>query len=201
MEGFLRALANLLVSWGPPGLFVLALLDSAGIPLPATVDALVMTLAALRPAMAVLGATLAVIGSTAGCMILFYLARKGGELYLDKQTQTGRARKFRDWFLRYGLVTVFIPALLPIPLPTKVFVISAGAFGVPWPSFLLVVLAARIPRYFGLAWLGSQLGEYSWVWLKAHVWHLMGVAIVLFGLSILLLKIAGRSRQVSTGMR
>ncbi len=27
------------------------------------------------------------------------------------------ALRFRAWFLRYGLVTVFIPALLPIPIP------------------------------------------------------------------------------------
>lgn len=179
---------------------MLALLDSAGIPLPATVDALVIALAAVKPELAIFGAALAVAGSTAGCMVLFYISRKGGERYLDHHTRTGRARRFREWFLRFGLVTVFIPALLPIPLPTKVFVISAGAFGVRWLPFVLVVLIARIPRYFGLAFLGARVGEHSGAWLRGHAWHLMGIAVAMFALSVVLIKLAERSRKTTVGL-
>ena len=49
-------------------------------------------------------------------------------------------RAFRTWFMRYGLVTVFIPALLPIPfLPFKAFAACAGALGVTRTRFLLVL--------------------------------------------------------------
>lgn len=188
----LRALAQTLISWGPAGVFLLALLDSAGVPLPATVDALVVALAAANPPAAYLAGALAAAGSTAGCLVLFHLARKGGQLYLDKRAQSRRTRRFREWFRQYGLVTVFIPALLPVPLPTKVFILSAGALGVgAWP-FLLVILAARIPRYFGLAYLGAQLGEHSMGWLRDHSRGLALAALALTVLLFLLLKLAGR---------
>jgi membrane protein YqaA with SNARE-associated domain len=157
--------------------------------LPAGVDALLVTLAVLNPSLAYVSAAVATVGSVAGCMILFYLARKGGQRYLDKSTQSGRARYLRAWFLRYGLATVFVPALLPIPLPTKVFVLSAGALGVGAAPFLLVVLAARIPRYFGLAYLGSHLGAHSAVWLRSHVWQLTAVAVLLMALLMLLIRL------------
>jgi len=192
----MRSIAKTLVSWGPPGLFLLALLDSAGIPLPAAVDALVITLAAVHPASAFLAGALAVAGSAAGCMILFYISRKGGQLYLERQTRSDSTRRFRAWFQTYGLVTVFIPALLPLPpLPTKVFVISAGALGVRPLPFLAVVLAARLPRYFGLAWLGYQLGEHSMTWLRSHAWHLAGFALALCLLGAALVRLAEHLRK------
>jgi membrane protein DedA with SNARE-associated domain len=174
---------------------LLAVLDSVGLPLPGGVDALLIAVAAVKPSRAYLAAMLTTVGSVAGCMVLFYIARKGGERYLDKYTQAGKGLRFRLWFLRYGLVTVFVPALLPIPLPTKVFVICAGALGVRAVPFLLVVLAGRIPRCFGLAYLGAQLGEHSGAWLRAHAWHLAVVALVLLACLFMLIKLAGRSRQ------
>lgn len=175
----MRAFVQLLTSWGAAGIFLLAILDSAGIPLPAAVDALVLAVAAVQPAAALVDAAVAVLGSLTGSYILFALARKGGQAYLDRVTASGRAARFREWFQRYGLITVFIPALLPIPMPLKVFVISAGALGVRTRQFLLVMLAARVPRYFGLALLGARLGENSLPWLKAHAWHLLGFAVLL----------------------
>ena len=63
-----------------------------------------------------------------------------------------------EWFHRYGLLTVFIPALTPIvPLPLKVFVISAGALRAPFVKFLAVIVVARVIRYFGEVYLGIQL--------------------------------------------
>jgi len=46
-----------------------------------------------------------------------------------------------------------------IPLPLKVFVISAGALRTPFARFLAVILVARVIRFFGEAWLGLQLGR------------------------------------------
>jgi membrane protein YqaA with SNARE-associated domain len=171
-----------LVAWGPPGLLILAALDSAGIPIPAAVDALLMLLAASSPGTAYLAATLALIGSLAGSMFLFYIARKGGEKYLDKHTIGERARKLRLWFQHYGLLTVFISALSPIPMPMKLFVLSAGALGIKPLHFFLTVLAARIPRYFALAYLGSHLGEGAGAYLKANAWNIGGILFVVFAL-------------------
>ncbi|MFN7938494.1 MAG: VTT domain-containing protein [Bryobacteraceae bacterium] len=175
----MKKIAAILTSWGAPGLFLLAILDSAGVPLPAAVDALLVATAIINPAAAYLSALFAVIGSALGSLFLFYLAQKGGQTYLNRVTATEGGAKFRHWFQTYGLITVFVPALLPIPLPLKVFVVSAGALGVSPVKYMIVVLAARIPRYFGLAWLGTQLGHETMPWIKSHVWHLLLFALLL----------------------
>lgn len=191
----MRAFVNYVVSLGPWGVLVLAVLDGAGIPLPTGVEALILVVAALDPPRAYLSAAFATAGSIAGCLFLYYLARKGGERYLDRHTSSGRGRKLRMWFARYGLITVFIPALLPIPLPLKVFILSAGAMSVNAWTFAGVLLAARIPRYFGLAWLGAELGHGSGTWLKDHSRELLLAAVALAVLLFLLLKLAGRRRE------
>ncbi len=174
-----------LVAWGPPGLLILAALDSAGIPIPAAVDALIMLLAANAPGTAYLAAAMALVGSLCGSMFLFFAARKGGEKYLEKRTIGERGRKLRQWFQHYGLLTVFISAISPIPMPMKLFVASSGALGVSPRHFFLTVLAARVPRYVALAYLGSQLGSEAGAYLKSHVWQIGGVLgllfVVLFG--------------------
>ena len=190
-------LVAVLQALGPLGAFVLAALDSAGVPLPTGVDALMVLIGAVSPGAAWLAAACAVVGSAAGTLVLFYLARKGGQAYLDRQKLSPRAARFRDWFRRYGLITVFIPNLLVIQLPTKVFVISAGALGVRPVPFLAVVLAARLPRYFGLAWLGTQLGDQTLPWLKQHAWHTAGIAVVLCAALYLLIRWAECRRRVS----
>ena len=166
MKTFVKTLS----AWGPWGIFLLAALDSAGIPLPAAVDALLLVIATTDRADAYFAAALASVGSVIGSMFLFYIARRGGKAYLDRHTLSGRGALFREWFLHYGLLTVFVPALSPVPAPMKLFVICAGAMGINPRNFFLTVVAARIPRYFGLAYLGSKLGEGAWAYLILHKW-------------------------------
>jgi membrane protein YqaA with SNARE-associated domain len=176
----MRHLRDVLVSWGPLGVFVLASVESAGIPNPGGTDALLLLLAIARPNEAMLCAVLAAVGSLIGSEIFYEITRKGGEKFLAKYTAGNNGRKFREWFARYGLITVFIPALLPIPiLPFKVFAACAGVMCVPRHRLLLVLAAARFPRYLALAYLGQQLGENSTAWLKGHLWHLLALAVAI----------------------
>ena len=98
---------------------------------------------------------------------------------MEKAAPEGRSARFREWFRRYGMVTVFIPALLPIPMPLKVFVISAGVMGTALTEFLGVVVLARFLRYFGEAWLGIRLGAESTGFLKSHIGYFLGGAALL----------------------
>jgi membrane protein YqaA with SNARE-associated domain len=176
----MRHLRDVLVSWGPLGVFTLAVIESAGIPNPGGTDALLLLVAIARPQDAMLSAILAACGSLLGSAIFYEIMRKGGQTVLKKYTSSQRGQKFGAWYMRYGLITVFIPALLPIPiLPFKVFAACAGALGVPRVRFLGVIAAARFPRYLALAYLGAKLGENSAAWLRSHLWHLLGVAIVI----------------------
>lgn len=185
----MKELVHALTAMGPVGVFLLGILDSAGIPLPAGVDGLLLLLAAAEPETAYYSAISAIVGSSIGNLILFGIARKGGETYLERFTAAGRGARFREWFLQYGLITIFIPAFVPlVPLPLKIFVISAGAMGVHPMAFIAVVVAARIPRYLGLAYLGHQLGENSMDYLKSHARELLLISLALFVFLFALVK-------------
>jgi membrane protein YqaA with SNARE-associated domain len=145
------------------------------------VDAMVVLVSALDSSKAYWAAATAIAGSVAGSLVLFYIARKGGEAYLLRYTASGRGARLRAWFLEYGLLTVFVPAFVPvIPLPLKIFILSAGAMGVRPLTFALVLTGARIPRYIFLAWLGTKLGKDSLPYLRQHIWELVGLALALF---------------------
>ena len=190
----LRNLANLLVAIGPWGLLLLAVLDSAGIPLPNGLDAYLVFLAVKEPVYAYWYAAIATAGSVIGNVVLFLIARRGGRRFMER-TEPGRGERFRTWFNRFGLVTVFVPALMPIPMPLKFFVICAGALRTRFTPFLIVILLARFPRYFGEAWLGMKLGQGSTAFLKQHLWQFVLAAGALFALLCLLVLASERWRR------
>lgn len=176
----LRHLTDALIAWGPAGILLLSILDSSGVPVAGVFDALLVLVAVQRPGAAWLCAGLAVLGSTVGNTILFWTAHRGGRRFMSAANAEGRGGRFREWFRRYGMVTVFIPALVPIPMPLKVFVISAGVTGTSFSEFVGVILLARGIRYFGEAWLGVRLGTESTAFLKAHALDFCLVALLLF---------------------
>ena len=189
----LRNIANFLVAVGPWGLLALAFLDSCGIPIANALDAYLVFLAVKEPDRAYLYAAISVAGSVIGNATLFLIARHGGRRFLQR-AEHGRSQRFRRWFDRFGLVTVFVPALMPIPMPLKIFVICAGALNTRFLVFLLVILLARIPRYFGEAWLGVRLGQESTTFLRTHVWQFIIAAVVLFVVLSLLILASERWR-------
>jgi membrane protein DedA with SNARE-associated domain len=184
---------DLLKALGPVGVLLLSMIESAGIPNPGGTDFLLLFMTAARPEDAVLTAAFAVIGTLIGSMVFFEITRRGGEKFLARHTSSGRGQRFRLWFLRYGMITVFIPAFLPVPiLPFKVFAACAGAMGVTRKRFLLILFAARLPRYAALAYLGAKLGEHSGMWLREHGWYLLALAVVLATGLTLLVRRANR---------
>src|SRR3954447_20357853 len=197
----MKNLLATLVSWGAAGLFFAALLDGAGLTIPGGVDVLVVYLAANRPNEILFLAALAVLGSTIGNTILFSIARKGGELFLDKRSAPRASRKFRQWFEHYGLLTVFISALVPLPvMPMKIFVFCSGALGIPVRQFLIAFLGARIPRYLALAYLGSLMGHDALTYLRAHVWHLALFATGMFFVLWLMIRYVDQKRARAAGV-
>jgi len=190
----LAKLTAALIAYGPLGILVLAFIDSAGIPVASGMDALVILVAAKAPSRALLAASMGVLGSLIGNVALFMAARTGARRFV-KDAQPGDKQRFRKWFERYGLLTIFIPCMLPIPLPLKVFVISAAAIGTPLRTFVLVILLGRAIRYGGEAYLGVVLGEGSGAYLRAHTWHLVAGAVALFAALYALLMLTERRRK------
>jgi membrane protein YqaA with SNARE-associated domain len=196
---FLHQLSDALILFGPWGVLLLSLLDSFGVPMPAVMDALLIYVAWKSPDRAWFTAGMAVAGSIAGNCALFWAARHGFRRFI-KPPEPGSPQKFREWFRRYGLVTVFIPALLPIPLPLKVFVVSAGMLHTRSGQFIAVVVLARSIRYFGEAYLGMRLGQDAQAFLNHNAWAMIGVALGLGFLLFWLIRLNDRRRSRAAAM-
>ena len=185
-----------LVAYGPWGVFLIGFIDSLGVPLPATMDALLILIAVKAPERAYFTAFLAVLGSVGGNVGLFLASRHGVRRFVKSLSEPGEPQRFRLWFERYGLVTVFIPAVTPLlPLPLKVFVISAGVLHTPLGWFLAVILVARLVRYFGVAYLGIRLGSGAEAFLARNAWTLAAVVVAGVALSYLFMRWSARDRR------
>jgi membrane protein YqaA with SNARE-associated domain len=193
--GFLNSVVKTLIAVGPAAVFVIAILDSIGVPLVGGVDALLILTAVKSPQLAYVTAALAVLGSLTGNLALFRAAFYGGRKFAREAAPDGKRAKFQRWFHRYGLLTVFIPAVTPfVPLPLKVFVISAGAMHTPLRRFLSVILLARVIRYFGEAYLGIRLGHDAEGFLRNNMWNIVGIFLALALVLVALIKWQDRRR-------
>ena len=191
----LKNIGKALIAFGPVGVFVIALMDSLGVPLVGGVDALLIYVAVKTPQMAYVAAATATAGSILGNLLLFRTARYGVQRFAGEEKPDGKRQKFRVWFQRYGLLTVFIPAVTPfVPLPLKVFVVSAGAMHTPVGRFLAVVLLARVIRYFGEAYLGIRLGEDAHGFLTRNTWNIAGIAVATALMLVVLIRWYDRRR-------
>jgi membrane protein YqaA with SNARE-associated domain len=192
---FLHQVSDALIRFGPWGVLLLSLLDSLGVPMPAAMDALLIYVAWKSPERAWFTAAMAVAGSIAGNCGLFFGARHGIRRFMKPPPEPGQPQKFRAWFRRYGLVTVFIPALLPIPLPLKVFVISAGVLHTPVSHFVGVIVLARCIRFFSEAYLGMRLGQDAQAFLNHNAWTLIGIALSLALVLFWVIRLGDRRRS------
>lgn len=186
---------------GPLGVLLVAFLDSSFLSLPEINDILVVSAAAAAPASAWLVIAMATLGSYAGCAALWVLGRRGGEPLLVRQFGAERVERTRQAFLRWDVLALAVPAVLPPPMPFKVFVLAAGAFDYPFRRFSATILVARTVRYLFWGALGLRYGEYALSllrgadrWFAARLPLLAGTAAFLV-LSALLWRAWRRRRE------
>jgi membrane protein YqaA with SNARE-associated domain len=163
---------------GGPGLLLIAFLDSSVLSFPIVNDLLLINLAIRFPARMPYYAAMATIGSVAGCTLLYYLARKGGEAMFHRQAGP-RAQQIHHWIDRNGFLSILVTALLPPPTPFKVFVIAAGALEMPILQFVFGLLAARAIRFFGVGYLAVRYGNQATSFLLTHKLDVTGVLVLL----------------------
>ncbi len=169
------SLKEYLLAFGLPGLFAIAFLDSAGVPLPGGVDLVVMLLSWQRPSLPILVALVAAVGSTAGCWVLYRIARVGGDTMLarfPKEKQQWVTEKVR----RNDSLAVTVAMLGPPPFPTKLFILVAGAVRMDWRRFVAAVFFGRFVRYLGEAYLAVRLGDRAFGALREH-YLTIGIAL------------------------
>ncbi len=152
-------LKEVLLPYGGYGLMVLAICDSSFLSLSGVNDILLITFSVARPHDMYLLAGLTALGSVIGCAVLYAIGRKGGEAFLRKRFADARLAKVQNRYRRFGVVAVIVPAVLPPPIPLKLFVLSAGAFGISWAKFLTGISIGRCIRYFALGILAVNYGN------------------------------------------
>jgi membrane protein YqaA with SNARE-associated domain len=148
-------------------LFGLSFLDSILLPLPSLNDLLLIDLCIQFPLRMPYYAMLATTGSLIGSVALYFIARKGEEAAFHKKAGT-QAPQIHHWMERNGFVTLLIAALLPPPTPFKLFVLAAGALGMPFRSFLAAMSIARAIRFFAEGYLAVRYGAQATQFLVEH---------------------------------
>jgi membrane protein YqaA with SNARE-associated domain len=178
---------------GAPGLFLISFLDSSVLTFPVINDLLLIELSIQRPARMPLYASMAALGSVLGCVLLFFIAEKGGEALFHKHAGK-RAQAIHNWVVHNGFAGMLVAALLPPPTPFKVFVVAAGVFEVPLLSFTSAIALARLMRYFGIGYLAIRYGADALPYLATHKWQVAGVVIGLVAASYALSRLILRHR-------
>ena len=180
-------LQGIVASTGGLGLFLIAFLDSSILTFPIINDLLLIDLSIHYPARMPYYAGMATLGSVGGCLLLYYLARKGGEAMFHKQAGP-RAERIQEWTKRNGLVSILVTALLPPPTPFKVFVLAAGALEMPVGTFVLGLLLARGFRFFAEGLLAVKYGDRGTQFLFTHKLEVAGIALTV----VMMLYLASR---------
>jgi membrane protein YqaA with SNARE-associated domain len=185
-----------LPAFGIGGVFLAAFFDSSFISLPLINDFLVVEMSVLHPARMPLYAITATMGSLAGCLVLFFLARKGGETYFHRHAG-GRAAGIRAWLRRNAFLAVAVPSVMPPPMPFKLFVLGAGVFQVGVRSFSLALIVGRGFRYFALGFLAVKYGPQAQQALVEHKLVFLCAALAFVALSYLLTRAALKDEVTS----
>jgi membrane protein YqaA with SNARE-associated domain len=181
---------------GAPGLFLISFLDSSILTFPIINDLLLIQLSIQRPARMPLYALMAAIGSVLGCVLLYFIARKGGEA-LFHQKAGKHAHAIRHWVEQNGFVGMLIAALLPPPTPFKFFVFAAGVFEVPLHSYTTAITIARLARYFGIGYLAIRYGADALPYLMHHKLQVTVILISLVIVSYVTSRVILRGRAPS----
>jgi membrane protein YqaA with SNARE-associated domain len=145
---------------GALGLFFVAVVDSSVIPLPlpGSTDLLLLWLVA-HSGNPWLLAPCAIAGSVLGGYTTWTIGRKGGEAALRHYVPAHLLGRVVVWVEHHPVLAVFLPAMLPPPIPLLPFALASGALGVSRRRFLAVFGAARGLRYSFIAWLGLTYGR------------------------------------------
>src|SRR6185436_13766537 len=98
-----------------------------------------------------------------------------------------------ELYQKYGLLAVVVPALLPPPVPFKLFVLMAGAAAVSPAKFGVAILVGRGIRYFGEGYLAVLYGERAADFMKQYGAQFgIGLALVAVVVAIVVVRMRRR---------
>jgi membrane protein YqaA with SNARE-associated domain len=149
-----------------PAMVLIGALDSSLLSLPEINDYLVVGRCYKYPHAAFYFPLFAAFGSVLGCLLLYTIMRRGGQALLRKRFKPESIQRVERAYARFGVFAIAIPAILPPPLPFKIFVATAGTLEYPRWKFLLTVMIARSFRYYVEGILAVYYGRRVLLFMK-----------------------------------
>jgi membrane protein YqaA with SNARE-associated domain len=170
---------DFLIAYGPLGLFGIALLDSALIPLPAGPDVVMILLSKGKPAWMPIYAAAATVGSVIGCIILYYISRSAGGRALSRFSEEKQAR-VKELIDRYDVLSVLVASVLPPPFPFKLFVVTGGVFRLSLVRFAVAIAFGRAFRFLLEGYLAVSYGDQAEELFRQYFpWIGLGLAVLI----------------------
>ena len=146
-RGTVRSMRRWIFHLGGLGFIPLGLLDASILPLPGSMDALTIVLAAKRSDLWLYYAIMATMGSVIGEFLTYRLARRGGKEMVERRVSKKTLQKAYAIFERWGFGAIAVAAILPPPIPLLPFVLAAGATGYSPYKFTAAMATGRMGRY------------------------------------------------------
>jgi membrane protein YqaA with SNARE-associated domain len=185
-----------------PAMIIIGALDSSLLSLPEINDYLVVGRCFRHPNAAFYFPLFAAAGSVLGCHILYTIVRRGGQAVLRKRFNLQSIKRVERAYERFGFLAIGIPAVLPPPLPFKIFVATAGALEYPRWKFLLTVMIARSLRYYVEGVLAVFYGRRVLLFIKDNglvIVSIVATLVLVGGIVYLIVNRRRTAAAVSAG--
>ena len=189
---------SLPIYYAAPAMIVIGALDSSLLSLPEINDYLVVGRCIKQPSAVFYFPLFAAIGSVIGCLLLYTIMQRGGQAVLRRRFKRENIERVERAYARYGFLAIAVPAVLPPPMPFKIFVATAGTLEYPRWKFLATVMIARSVRYYVEGILAVFYGRRVLLLLRDNG---LVIAVVVVAIAILMLlgyTIVNRRRPPAT---
>jgi membrane protein YqaA with SNARE-associated domain len=177
-----------------PAMVLIGALDSSLLSLPEINDYLVVGRCYKYPSAVFYFPLFAAGGSVLGCLLLYTIMRRGGQALLRKRFKPESIQRVERAYARFGFLAIAIPAILPPPLPFKIFVATAGTLEYPRWKFLTTVMLARSFRYYVEGILAVYYGQRVLLFLKDNGLVILSVVASLALIGVLTYTVINRRR-------
>ncbi len=194
-EGLQRFIIEVPIYVAAPSMIVIGALDSSLLSLPEINDYLVVMRCYSDPKSAFYFPLFAALGSVVGCMLLYTILRRGGQAVLRRRFRAEHIKRVEHAYAHYGFLTLAVPALLPPPMPFKIFVATAGALEYPKWRFMITIMIARSIRYYIEGVLAVYYGRHVLEFIEDYGLMLLGSVALACFVGLLIYLISNRWRR------
>ncbi len=186
------------VYFAAPAMIVIGALDSSLLSLPEINDYLVVGRCYKYPTAAFYFPLFAAAGSVLGCLLLYTIVRRGGQAVLRKRFKLEHIKRVEKAYERFGFLAIGLPAILPPPLPFKIFVATAGALEYPRWKFLLTVMIARSLRYYVEGILAVYYGRRVLLFIRDNGIVVVSIVATIVLIGLIIYFLINRRRNANT---